>query len=51
VLKRFLAAGGILFALGMSLAAAELVLATTTSTYDTGLLDALNRALSCSGSR
>jgi len=44
VLKRFLAAGGILFALGMSLAAAELVLATTTSTYDTGLLDALNRA-------
>ncbi|HDC92926.1 molybdenum transporter [Candidatus Acetothermia bacterium] len=28
----------------MSLAAAELVLATTTSTYDTGLLDALNRA-------
>lgn len=44
MLKRFLAAGGILFALGMSLAAAELVLATTTSTYDTGLLDALNRA-------
>jgi len=44
VLKRFLVAGGILFALGMSLAAAELVLATTTSTYDTGLLDALNRA-------
>lgn len=44
MLKRFLVAGGILFALGMSLAAAELVLATTTSTYDTGLLDALNRA-------
>ena len=44
MLKRFLAAGGILFALGMPLAAAELVLATTTSTYDTGLLDALNRA-------
>lgn len=44
MLKRFFVAGGILFALGMSLAAAELVLATTTSTYDTGLLDALNRA-------
>ena len=44
MLKRFLVAGGIVLALGMPLAAAELVLATTTSTYDTGLLDALNRA-------
>jgi len=33
-----------LLALGAPLAAAELVLATTTSTYDTGLLDRLNRA-------
>lgn len=38
------ALGGVLLVLGAPLAAAELVLATTTSTYDTGLLDALNRA-------
>ncbi|MGY4706632.1 substrate-binding domain-containing protein [Candidatus Bipolaricaulota sp. J31] len=36
--------GGLLLALGTSISAGELVLATTTSTYDTGLLDALNRA-------
>jgi len=36
--------GGFLLALGASISAGELVLATTTSTYDTGLLDRLNRA-------
>ncbi len=44
MLKKFLALGGLLLALGGPLAAMELVLATTTSTYDTGLLDRLNRA-------
>lgn len=44
MLKRFLVFGGVFLALGAPLAAAELVLATTTSTYDIGLLDVLNRA-------
>jgi len=44
VLKVLLFVGGLLSIIGAPLAAAELVLATTTSTYDTGLLDALNRS-------
>ncbi|NOX44646.1 MAG: molybdenum transporter [Caldiserica bacterium] len=45
MVKGLLLVGALFFSVsGVPLAAAELVLATTTSTYDTGLLDALNRA-------